>query len=100
MRLTAQTSSDLVRYVLLFSALYSAFGMASPFLPAFLSSRDISPEQIGLIISFSTFVRIVSGPVAGRVADYLAARRDVLAICSLGAAVFALAFIRAYDFTI
>jgi PPP family 3-phenylpropionic acid transporter len=100
MRSTAQSSSDLLRYVLLFSALYSAFGMASPFLPTFLSSRNVSPEQIGLIVAFSSFIRIISGPVAGRIADYLDARRGVLAICSLGAAVFALAFIPAYDFTV
>jgi MFS transporter, PPP family, 3-phenylpropionic acid transporter len=100
MRSIAQTSSDLVRYVLLFSAMYSAFGMASPFLPTFLASRNISAEQIGLILSLSTFVRIISGPIAGRIADYLDARREVLAICCLGAAVFAVAFIPAYDFTI
>jgi hypothetical protein len=68
---SARASSDLVRFALLFSVLYSAFGVASPFLPMFLSSRTISPEQIGLIISLSTFVRIVSGPIAGRMADRL-----------------------------
>jgi hypothetical protein len=97
---SARASSDLVRFALLFSVLYSAFGVASPFLPTFLSSRAISPEQIGLIISLSTFVRIVSGPIAGRMADRLGARREILAACTLGAAVFALAFIPAHGFSL
>jgi PPP family 3-phenylpropionic acid transporter len=97
---SGRTSSDLLRFALLFSALYSAFGVASPFLPAFLSSRAMSPEQIGLILSLSTFVRIVSGPIAGRMADRLEARRGVLAICILGAALAAFAFIPAHGFAI
>jgi MFS family permease len=97
---SARASSDLVRFALLFSVLYSAFGVASPFLPMFLSSRTISPEQIGLIISLSTFVRIVSGPIAGRMADRLGARREILAVCTFGAAVFALAFLPAHGFSL
>jgi PPP family 3-phenylpropionic acid transporter len=69
--------------------------VASPFLPAFLLSRGISPEQIGLILSLSQFVRVLSAPIAGRIADTLKARRGVLAICTVGSAIFAAAFIPA-----
>jgi MFS transporter, PPP family, 3-phenylpropionic acid transporter len=88
-------SSDLARFTLLFSVLYCSFGVASPFLPAFLLSRGISPEQIGLFLSLSQFVRVLSVPIAGRIADTLEARRDVLAICAVGSAIFAAAFLPA-----
>jgi len=94
-----RSSSDLVRFTLLFSVLFAAFGVASPFLPAFLLSRGLSPEHIGLIISFSVFVRVISGPIAGRIADGLQARRGVLAICTIGSAVFAFGFIPADGFS-
>ena len=65
--------SDLLRFALLFSVLYLGFGVASPFLPAFLSLRGVTPEQLGLVLSLATTIRLVSGPIAGRMADRLRA---------------------------
>src|SRR3954462_527031 len=79
-------SADLLCFLLLFSALYKGFGVASPFFPAFLESRGVSPEQLGLILSLATLVRLVAGPMAGQVADKYRALRRVLTICTLGAA--------------
>jgi hypothetical protein len=45
-------------FALLFSALYMAFGVASPFLPAFLSSRGLAAEQVGLALSLAMTVRL------------------------------------------
>src|SRR3954464_1321272 len=88
-----QSTADLLRFLVLFSALYLAFGVASPFVPTFLSSRGIAPEQLGFILSLSIIVRLASGPIAGRIADSLHALRRVLTICTAGAAVLASAFI-------
>ena len=65
------------------------FGVASPFLPAFLVSRGVSPEQLGLILSLATLIRLFAGPMAGYIADTYRALRKVLAICTLGAAILA-----------
>lgn len=73
--------------------MYVGFGVASPFFPAFLSSRGASSEQIGLLLSVSAIVRLVAGPLAGRAADRLHALRRVLSACALGSAVFALTFL-------
>jgi PPP family 3-phenylpropionic acid transporter len=89
-------SAHLVSFLLLFSALYMGFGVASPFLPAFLVSRDVSPEQLGLILSLTTLVRLITGPMAGYIADKYRARRRVLAISTLGAGILAGAFGLAY----
>jgi MFS transporter, PPP family, 3-phenylpropionic acid transporter len=88
-----RTSADLLRFIVLFSALYVAFGVASPFLPAFLLSRGIAPEQLGFLLSLSIIVRLGSGPIAGRIADRLHALRRVLTICTAGAAVLASCFV-------
>jgi PPP family 3-phenylpropionic acid transporter len=82
----------------LFAALYVAFGVASPFLPAFLSSRGARPEQIGFLLFLGAIVRLASGPIAGRIADRLHALRRVLAVCTAGAAVLAFSFIPTYGF--
>jgi MFS transporter, PPP family, 3-phenylpropionic acid transporter len=93
-------STDLLLFTWLFSALYMGFGVASPFLPAFLLSRNIPPEQIGLILSLGTLVRLVVGPIAGHLADRLQARRTLLGMCTLGAALLAGAFATANGLTI
>jgi MFS_1 like family len=68
------------RFLLLFSALYLAFGAASPFLPAFLASRGLMPEQTGLLLFLATAIRLVSGPIAGHFAGRLQALRTVLTL--------------------
>ena len=45
-----------------------AFGAASPFLPAFIQERGIAPELIGILFGTATAIRLVSAPVAGRIA--------------------------------
>jgi MFS transporter, PPP family, 3-phenylpropionic acid transporter len=85
----------LTRFIILYAFLYSSFGVVSPFLPAFVQSHGIPPEQIGLIFAAGTAIRLLSAPVAGRLADRLTARREVLAICAIGAAMGALLYLPA-----
>ena len=82
--------SGLPEFVILYATLYGAFGALSPFLPAFLQSRQLRPEQIGFILGVGTAVRLIAGPAAGRVADRTRYHRTIFAICTAGAAVFAL----------
>ena len=75
-------SVDLLKFALLFSSLYAAFGVASPFLPELLSSHGVSPERLGLTLSLATTIRLISAPLAGRIADRYHALRIVLATCA------------------
>jgi PPP family 3-phenylpropionic acid transporter len=88
----------LPRFVIFYALLYAAFGAVSPFLPAFLSERGVAPHELGLLLAASTAVRLISGPVAGRLADLFQALRIVLCICTAGAAIVALCYLPAHGF--
>jgi MFS transporter, PPP family, 3-phenylpropionic acid transporter len=90
--------SSLARFVILYALLYSAFGVISPFLPAYLEDRGLLPQQIALAIGLGTAVRLASGPLVGRVADRQRAWHGTLSVCAAGAGVTALAYLSARDF--
>jgi len=73
-------------FVILYAIIYAAFGVVSPFWPLFFESRGLAPEQIGILFGLSTMMRLIAGPVFGRVADLLGALRAVLATCAALAA--------------
>ncbi|MGK6310556.1 MFS transporter [Variovorax sp. DT-64] len=76
-------------FILLYALLYASFGVASPFWPRLFETRGMSPEQIGLLLGLGTIVRLVAGPVAGRLADRLQRLRHVLAAAAALAACLA-----------
>jgi MFS transporter, PPP family, 3-phenylpropionic acid transporter len=90
--------SSLARFVILYALLYSAFGVISPFLPAYLEDRGLPPQQIALAIGLGTAVRLASGPLVGRVADRQRAWHGTLSVCAAGAGVTALAYLSARGF--
>jgi PPP family 3-phenylpropionic acid transporter len=92
--------TTLTRFVLLYAAMYAAFGVASPFLPAFVSARGLTPEQLGLVLSAGTAVRLLTAPLAGRIGDLIQALRVVLAACTALAASVTLGYLAAHGFWI
>ena len=44
-------STALPRFLLLYAAMYAAFGVASPFLPALVNARGVPAVQLGLVLS-------------------------------------------------
>jgi len=75
--------------ILLYVLMYAAFGVASPFWPRFFEARGMTPEQIGLLLGLGTLVRLIAGPVAGRIADRWQQLRGVLAATAALAACLA-----------
>lgn len=88
----------LPRFVVLYAAMYAAYGVASPFLPAFVNSRGIAPAELGLVLGTGTAVRLLSAPLAGRVGDLLAALRTVLVLCIALGAFTTLGYLPAHGF--
>lgn len=78
--------SHLTDFVVLYVLLYGAFGAASPFLPAYIEERGIPAELIGVAFGAGTAIRLISAPIAGRIADRTHALRLVLAVCAVGTA--------------
>ncbi len=83
---------DLLRFVLLFGLIYSAFGVHSPFFPSFLSTRGLAPHEIGTVLALGTAIRLIVSPVAGRLADMFQAGRAILGLCLGAAALLALGY--------
>jgi MFS transporter, PPP family, 3-phenylpropionic acid transporter len=90
--------SPLTRFIILYTLQYSAFGAISPFLPAYLEDRGLTPPQIAVVIGLGTAVRLASGPLVGRLADRRRAWRTALSVCAGGAGLTALAYLSARDF--
>ncbi len=84
--------SSLQRFIALYAAMFAAFGVASPFLPALLEQRGLAPSAIGLVLGLGSAIRLVAGPFGGRLADRSGAARAVLAAGLAGAAVVAMGY--------
>ncbi|MCJ2049000.1 MFS transporter [Methylobacterium sp. J-070] len=69
----------LARFVVVYAALYGAYGSLSPILPGFLAERGLTPGQIGALLAAAGALRLLVGPLAGSYADRRRAGRGVLA---------------------
>jgi MFS transporter, PPP family, 3-phenylpropionic acid transporter len=80
------------RFLLLYGAMFAAFGVASPFLPAFLHERGLGPSEIGAVLAAGTAIRLVTGPVISRFADRLGKHQQLLTALLAAAAVIAFGY--------
>jgi MFS transporter, PPP family, 3-phenylpropionic acid transporter len=69
-------------FLVLYGALYLAYGTESAYLPAFLLSHGLALEQIGLMLAIGTIVRIGAGPLIGRFADSIGAPKQALSVAA------------------
>ena len=88
----------LTRFMVLYAAMYAAYGVASPFLPAFVNERGVPPEQLGVVLAAGTAIRLIAAPVAGRIGDLMQALRVVLVVCIALAAAVTLGYLPARGF--
>lgn len=88
----------LPRFLALYAALFAAFGVASPFFAAFLAGRALRPEAIGVLLAAGTAVRLIAGPLGGRLADRLGAPRLVLVSFAAAASCIAFLYLPAQGF--
>jgi len=85
--------SSLARFIILYTALYCAFGVVSPFLPAYFEDQGLTSQEIAFVIGLGTAIRLASGPLIGRLADRQRRWRGTLSVCAAGAGVMALAYL-------
>lgn len=89
-----------IAYIILYAAMYAAFGAASPFWPKFFETRALTSQEIGLILAAALLVRLASGPLIGRLADHWGSLRLVLATCAALAAAAGAALLWANSFVL
>jgi PPP family 3-phenylpropionic acid transporter len=87
-----------LQFMALYAVLFSAFGYTSPFLPAFLAGRGLEPEELGLVLGAATALRLLCGPIAGRLADRDTPFRTVLDVSSILAASAAILYLVTHGF--
>lgn len=87
-----------IGYIILYAAMYGAFGVASPFWPKFFETKGLTTQQIGLILGTAMLVRLAAGPMVGRLADLSGSLRLALASCAALAAGSAAALFVANSF--
>jgi MFS transporter, PPP family, 3-phenylpropionic acid transporter len=90
----------LLRFLLLYGTLYCSFGFSSPFLPEFLTLRGLHPESLGLLLGAGTAVRLMSAPVAGRLADVFGVFRLELSLFAILAALVSLLYLPAHSLSV
>lgn len=76
-----------------FTFLYTAFGVQSPFVPILLQERGIEASLIGFFLAAGTAVKLVAAPIAGRAGDRFNALGVAFFIAAIGSALASLMFI-------
>ena len=82
-------ASPLPRFLVLYVALFAAFGVASPFMPGLLLQDGLHPGAIGVVLAAGTAIRLLAGPFGGRLADRSGQAPVVLAGFTAAAALVA-----------
>ena len=85
-------------FLAVYSLLYAAFGVQSPFLPALLREQGLRAEEIGIVLAASTAIRVFAGPAVGHVADRIRQHKLTLCACSFVAAVAGLGYVMLQSF--
>lgn len=88
----------LPRFFLLYVVMYAAYGVASPFFPAFLVERGVDAAELGIMLGAATAVRLLSAPLAARAGEALGRIRGVLVASVLATTIVTLGFLPAHGF--
>jgi PPP family 3-phenylpropionic acid transporter len=87
-------------YAALFATQFFAFGVILPFLPAVLAAKGLTAAEVAAVLAAGSAVRLIAGPLGGRLADVLGAPRMVLALAAAAAALAASGFLVASGFVL
>lgn len=82
----AANPRDDLRYAALLGTAYAALGISQPFLPAFLAERGLEAGQVAVVLALGSAIRLLAGPVGGRMADRLGNPRLLLVVSATAAA--------------
>jgi len=72
--------SAAIRYAAFYGVVFLALGIQLPYWPIWLGARGLTPEQIGLLLALTSWVRIVSTPAITQAVDRTGRPRLALAV--------------------
>jgi MFS transporter, PPP family, 3-phenylpropionic acid transporter len=76
--------------------MFASFGITAPFLPALLQQDGLSASGIGIVLAGGTGIRLLAGPLGGRIADRTGKPVAILVAYAASAAVIVLGYLPAY----
>lgn len=91
-------SHSALRFALVYMAVFLWMGTYLPYWPVWLADRGMSSQQIGLLLGFLSWTRVVSSPIAGRWADRRGNAHRLVVLCMLATALCFAAFQWAHGF--
>jgi len=71
-----------LRLSFFYAAVFGTVGINTPFFPVWLSSRGMDASQIGVLLAVVSWVRVVTTPWLGGIAERMGERRRPMAILS------------------
>ncbi len=86
------------RIALLFCAPLVVNGFAMPYFPVWLSTLSLSDFEIGIILAVPMFVRVITAPLVGLLADRIGERAEVLIWSAVLSLLTALALFVSHSF--
>lgn len=87
-----------IPYAAYYAAVFFALGLYLPFWPLWLEERGLSAAEIGVVLAFATWTKVLAGPLAGFAADRSGNRQLVLASLAAASVVCFAAFALAHGF--
>ena len=86
--LLSTNQSLALRLSMFYIAYFAMVGITLPFFPVWLVSKGLTPENIGIIIGFSTFIRVFFDPIIAHLADRQGIRQPIIVLLSSFALIF------------
>jgi MFS transporter, PPP family, 3-phenylpropionic acid transporter len=87
---TGWPKSGALRLAAFYAAVYGTVGVTVPFLPVWLENRGLTPDAIGIVLGIGLWVRLLTTPIAGRIADRTGrSKRMMVALALFAASAFA-----------
>ena len=76
-----------------YAAAFAVIGASMPFWPLWMQSRNLDPEEIGLVMAFSVVFKTVTNPLIAAIADrYGERKRLIILLTLLATSIFSLYF--------
>ena len=66
------------RLALFYATTFFVIGIYMPFWPAWLSNNGLGPTEIGILLSITTWTRVVMAPLVAQAADRLGRRKPFM----------------------